>query len=365
VSQSFQYPFESSDFSDLRLAVDALRGDIDKALQAFLTRERQLLVSIDEELLPVADSLSRYLINGGKRFRPLFAAAGLIGSGGALDQASINAIATLELVHACALIHDDVMDGSDTRRGAPAIHREFESKHRDRKLSGSSENFGVASAILLGDLALVWANKLLTESGISNQAYKRTSPLFDLMKVELMAGQYLDVLEQTMKSERVERALKVATYKSGKYSVERPIHFGSLLGSGANLESYTEFGIPLGQAFQLRDDLLGVFGDSVETGKPSGDDLREGKRTALVALAVENISDLDRFNALFGKPDISSAEITEVQKMIEMSGAPAKIETMIADLTTKALAALDDDAITTEGKNILRFLAQLATARKK
>ena len=272
-------------------------------------------------------------------------------------------------VQTCALpislIHDDVMDGSDTRRGAPAIHREYEFKHRDRNVEGSSENFGLASAILLGDLALVWANKLLTESGISTQAYKRTSPLFDLMKVELMAGQYLDVLEQTMKSESIDRAIKVATYKSGKYSVERPIHFGALLGSGANLDSYTAYGIPLGQAFQLQDDLLGVFGNSGETGKPSGDDLREGKRTALIATAIHNISDINRFNEIFGKANISSDEILELQQMIEKSGAPARIETIIADLTTHALTALDDDAITDEGKNLLRYLANIATTRKK
>ena len=234
------------------------------------------------------------------------------------------------------------MDGSDTRRGAPAIHREYESKHRDRKLSGSSENFGVASAILLGDLALVWANKLLTESGISTQAYKRTSPLFDLMKVELMAGQYLDVLEQTMKSERVERALKVATYKSGKYSVERPIHFGSLLGSGANLESYTEFGIPLGQAFQLRDDLLGVFGDSAPTGKPAGDDLREGKATLPLILAMQ------RGSAEQAATVRSAIETGSVEQLAEIARWDRESE-------SRAAALIE---LTLEGKKMLSIIKE-------
>ncbi len=365
MSESFQYRFNSPSEADLASDFSALRSDIDAALGEFLARESALLREIDPELTYVAESLTRYLINGGKRFRPLFAAAGLVGSGGLLDKSSINAIAALELVHACALIHDDVMDGSDTRRGAPAIHKEYESLHISRKLSGSSSNFGRAAAILLGDLALVWANKLINESGISSQSQKRLAPLFDLMRVELMAGQYLDVLEQTLKSESVDRALKVATFKSGKYSVERPIHFGSLLGSGANLESYSAYGIPLGQAFQLRDDLLGVFGDSAETGKPSGDDLREGKRTALIALAVEKLNDQQRFNDLFGKADISPSEISELQSMIQSTGAPTQIESLIAEFSSKALTALNNDAITQEGKNMLKFLAALATQRSK
>ena len=365
MSESFQYRFDSPDFEVLKGHVEALRTDIDAVLEQFLAKESTLLISIDKELASVADSLTRYLISGGKRFRPLFAAAGYIGSGGIIDESILKAIASLELVHACALIHDDVMDGSDTRRGAPSIHREYEAIHNARNLSGNAANFGVASAILLGDLALVWANKLLNESGISSQAMKRVSPLFDLMKVELMAGQYLDVLEQTLSSDSVERALKVATYKSGKYSVERPIHFGAMLGSGANIDSYTNYGIPLGQAFQLRDDLLGIFGDSSETGKPSGDDLREGKRTALIAIAASKISDSKSFNALFGKQDISTSEIESLQAIIEKTGAPAEIESLIEKLSSQSLAALNDDSITEEGKNFLKYLAALATIRKK
>lgn len=359
VTRAFTQPDNlGSDIDSLRLAIDA-------SLQDFLARESQILLSIDSELKPIADSLTRYVINGGKRFRPLFAAAGYVGSGGIIDDSVINAISALELVHACALIHDDVMDGSDTRRGSPSIHKEYEKFHKERNLSGSSVSFGVASAILLGDLALVWANKILTESGISTQSYKRTSPLFDVMKVELMAGQYLDVLEQTMTSESVERALKVATYKSGKYSIERPIHFGALLGSGANLETYSQYGIPLGKAFQLRDDLLGVFGDSQETGKPSGDDLREGKRTALIAYAIPALADQKKFNSLFGKHDITPNEIADLQEMVSDSGAPAKIESLIAQFTDESLEALNDDAITIEGKYLLRYLADLATRRAK
>ena len=212
-------------------------------------------------------------------FRPLFAAAGFVGSGGVLDAASINAVASIELVHVCALIHDDVMDCSDTRRGAPSIHRLFESLHKTEGLQGSAEQFGVASAILLGDLALVWASKALHESGVTSQSLIRALPLYDEMRVELMAGQYLDIYEQALASESIERSIKVARYKSGKYSIERPLHFGASLATGANFSAYSGYGIPLGEAFQLRDDLLGVFGDPAQTGKPAGDDLREGKRT--------------------------------------------------------------------------------------
>ena len=349
----------------LQSGPDSLRQAINASLTEFVDRENAYLCSIGSEMVPVASALKNFLLDSGKRFRPLFAAAGYVGSGGILDQASINAISSIELVHVCALIHDDVMDGSDTRRGAPAIHKLFEKLHIDQKLSGSSEQFGVASAILLGDLALVWASKALHESGMDSQSLIRAFPLYDEMRVELMAGQFLDVYEQALASESVERSLKVARYKSGKYSIERPLHFGAALASGANLEAYTEYGIPLGEAFQLRDDLLGVFGDPEETGKPAGDDLREGKRTVLIAATLErsNSDQKSRINSLLGKPDLDFAEVEELREIITTSGASSFVEEMIDSLTKDSLAALKTETITSDAKAFLTHMAAVATKR--
>ncbi len=349
----------------LESGVDPLREAINASLTNFVDRENEYLRTIASELYPVADALKNFLIDSGKRFRPLFAAAGFVGSGGILDAVSINAIASIELVHVCALIHDDVMDGSDTRRGAPSIHRLFEKLHRTESLKGSPEQFGVASAILLGDLALVWASKALHESGMDSQSILRALPLYDEMRVELMAGQYLDVYEQALASESIERSLKVARFKSGKYSIERPLHFGASLASGSNLAAYTGYGIPLGEAFQLRDDLLGVFGDPAQTGKPAGDDLREGKRTVLIAATLQraNPAEKDRVNALLGKPDLVLSEVEEIRTIITSSGAADFVENMITELTADALAAIEIGTITSDAKAFLVHMAAVATKR--
>ena len=349
----------------LESGVDPLREAINNSLTQFVDRENEYLRQIGSELYPVADALKNFLLDSGKRFRPLFAAAGFVGSGGVLDAASINAVASIEPVHVCALIHDDVMDCSDTRRGAPSIHRLFESLHKTEGLQGSAEQFGVASAILLGDLALVWASKALHESGVTSQSLIRALPLYDEMRVELMAGQYLDVYEQALASESIERSLKVARYKSGKYSIERPLHFGASLATGANLSAYSEYGIPLGEAFQLRDDLLGVFGDPAQTGKPAGDDLREGKRTVLIAATLQNSNPEQkiRVNALLGKEDLNLAEIEELRSIITSSGAADYVENMISDLTKQSLAALETGTITSDAKSFLIHMAAVATKR--
>lgn len=349
----------------LQSGPDSLRQAINASLTEFVDRENAYLTSIGSELVPVASALKNFLVNSGKRFRPLFAAAGFVGSGGSLDQASINAISSIELVHVCALIHDDVMDGSDTRRGAPAIHKLFEKMHNDQRLSGSAEQFGVASAILLGDLAMVWASKALHESEMDSQALTRAFPLYDEMRVELMAGQYLDVYEQAFASESVERSLKVARYKSGKYSIERPLHFGSALASGANMDAYTGYGIPLGEAFQLRDDLLGVFGNPEQTGKPAGDDLREGKRTVLIAATMERASSEEKsfINSLLGKPDLDLASVEKIRTIMQKVGAVDFVEELISKMTQDALQALETPTITSDAREFLKHMADVATKR--
>lgn len=208
---------------------------IDLELSRFAKDQSHDLHQIGSELVPVAEAMTRFIVDGGKRFRPIFAYLGYLGSGGNENESIVRACASLELVHVCALIHDDVMDGSDTRRNSPAIHRYFESLHRDSSYHGNSEKFGVAAAILLGDLALVWADRLLIESGITDQQLISSMPLFTEMREELMAGQYLDVLEGALATSNVERSLKIARYKSGKYSIERPLHFGAAL-AGAPLQ---------------------------------------------------------------------------------------------------------------------------------
>lgn len=346
-----------------------LREAINNELAAICNEENAYLHEIGSELAPVATAMQNFLLDSGKRLRPIFAYIGFLATGSEPTKEILRACATLELVHVCALMHDDVMDGSDTRRGAPSVHRAFEKMHISQSLKGSAEQFGISAAILIGDLALVWSAKALHQSGIATSDLIRAQAMYDEMRVELMAGQYLDIYEQALGSQSVERSLKVARYKSGKYTIERPLHFGAALGS-AKPENYYEifskFGLPLGEAFQLRDDVLGIFGDPAETGKPAGDDLREGKRTVLIAKTMElaNEADKVKISKALGNPNLSAEEVIAIREVITNCGALAEIESLISNLTKEALNAIDSKLITEESKKFLIELANLVTNRR-
>ena len=323
--------------------LSAARVEINSSLERFVIRESQLLNGIGNELEIATSAMSRYILGSGKRLRPLFAYVGYLGTQNQLNQSLITAFSSLELIHVCALMHDDLMDSSDTRRGVPSLHREFENYHRSNGLTGRADQFGAATAILLGDLALVWSAKMFHQSGIKNEELINSLEIYDELRVELMAGQFLDINEQTLSTSSIERSMKIARYKSGKYTIERPLHFGAALGGRKDLfEAYSNYGLPLGEAFQLRDDLLGVFGESEITGKPTGDDLLEGKRTALIAKTFElaNASQAMALSMVLGKRDATLESIERAKSIIIETGAQKFVEQMITDLSEQAHSAI-------------------------
>ncbi len=345
-----------------------IRDAVDIELATFLTNQVHYLDSISSDLRPVSQALSSFVLDSGKRLRPLFAYSGFISAGADVSAQVISAIASLELLQACALIHDDLMDGSDTRRGKPSIHRHFESIHVQEELEGFAPAYGLAAAVLLGDLALVWSNQMLNSSGITQSQLGDVLPIHDEMRVELMAGQFLDIHEQTQKNTDLQRSMKIARYKSGKYTIERPLHIGAALSqknSPSLMETLSAYGLPLGEAFQYRDDLLGVFGEPDLTGKPVGDDLREGKRTVLIALADARSTPEMRATSrqYFGDPQLSDAGVRILQEIILTSGAKDSLEVMIENLADESLSNLDSQDISQQGKDILTELAHIAIKR--
>jgi geranylgeranyl diphosphate synthase type I len=340
---------------------------VDKALGAFLAGRRARLQQIDAGLTDVADAIDTFVLRGGKRLRPAFAYWGYRGAGGLDADAVVAAVSSLELVQASALIHDDLMDRSDTRRGEPSVHRRFEAQHTAAGWLGGSAAFGDSAAVLLGDLTLIWSDELLHTSGVDPGDLARARPVFDQMRTEVTVGQYLDVLTQATGDTSVERASKVARYKSAKYTVERPLLFGAALADApaALTEAYSGFGLPLGEAFQLRDDVLGVFGDPARTGKPAGDDLREGKRTYLVAAAFATLRGPARaeLDARLGDQSLDDAGVARLRAIISDSGALDRTEERITVLTAAALAILDAADIEPEARSVLRDLAEAATKR--
>jgi geranylgeranyl diphosphate synthase type I len=345
-----------------------LRPRVDKALAVFLATQRCRLLAIDEVLADLADALDDFVLRGGKRLRPAFAYWGYRGAGGADSEQVVAALAALELVQASALIHDDLMDRSDTRRGEPAIHRRFAARHAAAGWRGEGDSFGDSAAVLLGDMALVWSDELLHTSGVEPADLARARPVFDEMRTEVTAGQYLDVLTVVTGDMSTERASKVARYKSAKYTVERPLLLGAALaGAPAALtRAYSGYGLPLGEAFQLRDDVLGVFGDPAQTGKPAGDDLREGKRTYLVAAAHAALGAAERaeLESRLGDPSLDDAGVERLRALIRDSGALARTEEQITALTATALAELAAAELDAEARTVLRELADAATKRE-
>jgi len=341
--------------------------DVDEALKTFIDRQRPILLGIADELEPLVAALEA-LLAGGKRLRPAFCYWGWRGAGGADDQAAKIAAASLELLQASALIHDDVMDGSDTRRGRPSVHRRLQTMASDHRWPGAAGPFGTGAAILLGDLCLAWSAEMYDRSGLPEAALQRGRPVYDLMRTEVMAGQYLDLLEQTRGAGGVEAALRVVEYKSAKYTIERPLHLGAALAGAGEpvMAALSAYGLPLGIAFQLRDDVLGVFGDPAETGKPAGDDLREGKRTVLIALALELATPAQArtVRRLLGDPGLTQTGITDLREIIVGSGALDSCERMIGSYTEQAGKALLDAPLTLESRTALAELADAATRRR-
>jgi len=343
-----------------------LRQRVQKALDEFLGRQLPVLDEVSPELNPLTDALAD-LLAGGKRLRPAFCFWGFRGAGGADSEPVVVAAASLELFQACAIVHDDVMDGSDTRRGQPAVHRRFAALHRTEGWLGSPDSFGTGAAVLLGDLCLSWSEEMLSSSGLPDVVLQRGRPVFAQMRTELMGGQYLDLLEQARGGGSVQRALRVARYKSAKYTIEKPLHLGAVLaGAGPEvLAGYSRFGLPLGEAFQLRDDVLGVFGDPSQTGKPTGDDLREGKRTVLVALALEAASPAQAavIRRHLGDPHLSDQGVADLRQVLSETGAARQVERMVESLLAESLAGLRRAPVQEPARTVLEQLAVAATTR--
>ncbi len=344
-----------------------LRTSVQAALEDFVGEQSRRLAPLGPDAVALVDAAQQAL-TGGKRLRASFCWWGYraISDEVADERSLVRAAASLELLHASALVHDDYMDASDTRRGRAATHAMFGARHREQGWSGSPEQYGAAAAILLGDLLLAWSDELLRRCGLPDDRVRAALGILDLTRTEVIAGQFLDVSVQARGESDVELAMKVLRYKSAKYSIERPLHLGATL-AGADEHTraaLSAFGLPLGEAFQLRDDLLGVFGDPSVTGKPAGDDLSEGKRTVLVALALAAATpeQAARLEDGLGRT-LTDAEVAELQEVITRSGAADDVEARIAELTDEALAALAVADVEPDARAALRDLADAATRR--
>ena len=339
----------------------SFREAVSAQISAFLTEQSAVLDSMGPELVPVHLMASQMLC-GGKRMRPAFCIWGYVATAGIPTDEELKPLLTaagsLDVLHVSALVHDDLMDSSDLRRGRPAAHRQFEALHANAGWLGDSAAFGKAGAILLGDLLIMWSAQMLHGAGLEQSALERALPIVEAMRTEVTCTIEL----------ALDDASRVVEYKAARYTVQRPCQIGAALGNGDD-ELYFAlgaYGSPLGRAFQFRDDLLGVFGDPQITGKPAGDDLREGKRTVLVAHAYAHAGDAGQKLLLqrLGDPALDDTGISELQQVIIESGARDAVEGMINENHERALKALHDTEITDEGRAGLTALADAAVRRE-
>jgi geranylgeranyl diphosphate synthase type I len=365
---------------------------VDARLDQLFGEEIERWAAVDAELRHPLSVLRSAVMSGGKRLRPAFCYWSFVGAGGAPDDPAVmDAGAALEMLHASALVHDDIIDGSARRHGLDTVHVQYAARHRTAAWRGDSTRFGAGVGILLGDVALVYSDHLMAAAPLAARA------VFDEARLEVNLGQYLDILGGAhgpggsggvdgvdgvggvggvdgvgASTEAVRRARRICRYKTAKYTVERPLHLGAAL---ANPDHYGEvadrlsaFGIPLGEAFQLRDDLLGVFGDPAVTGKPVGDDLREGKLTLLASLAWARAAqaggpDARFFERRFGAPDLTDGEARELRAVMDATGARREVEETIERLARTAQQALADLPVQPPARDALRQLAAFATGR--
>ncbi len=336
---------------------------VETRLDEFLAAERDRWAMFDPDLAQPIDEIRRLVLSGGKRLRPAFCHWGYVGAGGGTDdQIDIDAGAAFELMHAFALFHDDVMDDAATRRGQPTTHAVASEDHAAQGWVGESRRFGEGVAILVGDLAFVYADQLLED------APAEAMRVWNELRIELNIGQYLDILGSVQSVREVDKAERICRYKSGKYTIERPLHLGALLAAPDRgdelLPALSGYGLPLGDAFQMRDDVMGAFGDAAVTGKPVGGDLREGKPTPLLARAVraatpEQLAVLD----LVGRPGLDDADVARIQQAIIDTGALDELEAHITALTGRAVASLDVAPIADSAKTELTALAEYVSWR--
>ncbi len=355
--------------ADLRIDVAA---HVDAAMTRWQARFEEVGGEIDDLF-----AVSGPLLARGKRLRAAFMAAGWRAFGGAaLAPAELAAGAGLEIFQLAALVHDDLMDGSLTRRGLPASHRQFTALHAERGMVSDSDHFGTSGAILLGDLLLVVAGAELQEA-VSPLDRRHRGParaIIETMMAEVTIGQYLDIYAQSAPwaadpAVELDRARRVIRSKSARYSVEHPLRLGAAMAgaSETELEAVGAVGLPIGEAFQLRDDVLGVFGDPAVTGKPAGDDLREGTRTVLVSLGMTLAApaDVELLQRSLGRADLTDADVGRVREVLRSTGALDQVEALIADRLAAGEAAIDDLGLEHEAAARLRHLADAAVTRSR
>jgi geranylgeranyl diphosphate synthase type I len=343
------------------------KGQLEPFLDAYFDAKIDEASKIHPEAVVLSEGVRRFIRNGGKRVRPAFAYSAYVASGGRSLEAILYASAALEVLHAWALIHDDIIDNANLRRGKPSVHKVFEDFHRKRALSGSAGKFGTDAAILVGDLALTFADELLNTAPFPAERIRRAKEYYDLMKKQVILGEYLDVVAPLKKQITERDLLTILEYKTAKYTVERPMHIGAVLAGAEEdtLRVFSSYAIPLGQAFQIQDDIMGTFSNEAKIGKPVDSDIKEGKRTLLVLKAYEFSKGAEKrlLDTVLGNQSAGEAEIEAARQIMRESGALEYSQELAYKLIKKAKGAILQAKLVEEGREYLLQAADYLLTR--
>lgn len=354
---------DSPALAELPLDQPALVRAIDVVLDEFLTAKAVMADQRQHVPVEAVELVRSPLGAGGKRLRPVLCVAGWSAGGTAAVPPGmvLRVAASLEMFHAFALIHDDVIDDSSQRRGQPNMHRVLAGRHGQGRSADAARWLGMSGAILIGDVALAWSDELIHTAGLDPGHLAELLPLIDLMRSEVMYGQYLDIMTTGRPTADVGLALRIARFKTAKYTIERPLHVGATLAGAPQqvIEALSAYAVPLGEAFQLQDDLLGVFGHPEHTGKPNLDDLRDGKHTALIAAALQRatVAQQRTFARLVSNPSLDEEQAQHVRHVLHKTEARQTIESMIQQRFDRACQALDVTEVPPATTVFLRRLA--------
>jgi isopentenyl-diphosphate delta-isomerase type 1 len=324
-----------------------VQGLVERIISSYVAARAGELALTDADLVVLADEIFDLFAAGGKRLRPAFVYWGHRATGAEHEPGIYDVAAAMEMVHTFALLHDDVMDRASTRRGRPTAQHAFAAAHRHDRLAGDPAWFGLSAAILAGDLAFVWADDLLDQAPLPPEAMVRVRRVFTHLRMEVMAGQYLDLRLDGLATADVPAARQVALLKSGRYTVTRPLELGRAVASDCDAQTaqaLSVYGDALGLAFQMRDDVLGLFGDPAVTGKSATSDLREGKRTMLMlrALALTTPAGRVVLERAMGNLDVDETDAERCREIVADSGALASVETLVRTQHATAVEAIAD-----------------------
>lgn len=355
--------------SDFASVVEEYRSRLNAELRRRLEAKRDKMADLASESTPLVEVLSDLILRGGKRLRPALVHFGYRACGGPDAEAALPLEVATELLHTYLLVHDDIMDNADVRRGGPAVHVHFCDEHRRRDGHGDAAHYGSSLAILAGNLAHAQAHECFTAACRAAPDAETLREAFSTMEEEVIEGQRLEMRLAQRREATPEQLERVIQLKSGRYSVERPLQLGALMadGSEAQIDAFGQFGAAAGSAFQLQDDLLGMFGDPDATGKPVGGDLREGKYTFLIHHTLQRSDPEERqmVKQALGNDSLADDEVQRVCDIMHRSGATARVHDMISDHLTKAREALETAVFEPDGETFLRGFIEYVGERNR